>query len=77
MAIETALAKASLTRVDQRDPYKLFHKMRPAQLQALTPAFPGKRYLKRSELGRCSHAQRDRAGIFQRGADAACNRRAG
>ena len=26
MAIETALAKASLTRVEQRDPYKLFHK---------------------------------------------------
>jgi len=25
MAIETALAKASLTRVDKRDPYKLFH----------------------------------------------------
>ncbi len=29
MRIETALAKASLTRVEQRDPYKLFHKMRP------------------------------------------------
>ena len=27
MAIETALAKASLTRVEKRDPYKLFHKM--------------------------------------------------
>ncbi|HYL75117.1 MAG TPA: M13 family metallopeptidase [Bryobacteraceae bacterium] len=39
MAIETALAKASLTRVEQRDPYKLFHKMTGAQLQALTPAF--------------------------------------
>ena len=39
MEIETALAKASLTRVEKRDPYKLFHKMTPAQLQALTPAF--------------------------------------
>jgi len=39
MAIETALAKASLTRVEQRDPYKLFHKMSPAQFQAITPAF--------------------------------------
>ena len=39
MAIETALAKASLTRVEQRDPYKLFHKMTAAQLQALTPSF--------------------------------------
>ncbi len=27
MAIETELAKASLTRVEQRDPYKLFHKL--------------------------------------------------
>ena len=27
MDIETALAKASLTRVDQRDPHKLFHNM--------------------------------------------------
>jgi putative endopeptidase len=39
MSIETALAKASLTQVEQRDPYKLFHKMTAAQLQALTPAF--------------------------------------
>ena len=39
MDIETALAKASLTRVEKRDPYKLFHKMTPAQLQALTPSF--------------------------------------
>ena len=37
LAIETALAKASLTRVDKRDPYKLFHKMDRAKLQALTP----------------------------------------
>jgi putative endopeptidase len=37
--IETALAKASLTRVEQRDPYKLFHKMTRAELQALTPSF--------------------------------------
>src|SRR4051812_22005644 len=27
LEIETALAKASLTRVEQRDPYKLFHKV--------------------------------------------------
>jgi endothelin-converting enzyme/putative endopeptidase len=45
MRIETALAKATLTRVEQRDPYKLFHKMTPAQLQALTPSFNWKAYL--------------------------------
>ena len=39
MAMETRLAKASLTDVEQRDPYKLFHKMDPTKLQALTPAF--------------------------------------
>jgi putative endopeptidase len=51
MRIETALAKASLTRVEQRDPYKLFHKMNRAQLQALTPAFSWTRYVKAGGLG--------------------------
>ena len=45
LRMETALAKASLTRVEQRDPYNLFHKMSPAELQKLTPAFDWKRYL--------------------------------
>ncbi len=44
MRIETALAQATLTRVEQRDPYKLFHKMTPAELQALTPSFRWKDY---------------------------------
>jgi endothelin-converting enzyme/putative endopeptidase len=39
MAIETELAKATLTRVDKRDPYKQFHKFTRAQLVALTPTF--------------------------------------
>lgn len=39
MRIETALANASLTRVQERDPYNLFHKMSPSELQALTPSF--------------------------------------
>jgi endothelin-converting enzyme/putative endopeptidase len=39
MDIETALAKASLTRVERRDPHKLFHKMKTGELQGLTPAF--------------------------------------
>ncbi|TFW35570.1 M13 family metallopeptidase [Massilia horti] len=45
MAIETALAKASLSRVDKRDPYKLFHKMDGKALQSLTPGFDWKTYL--------------------------------
>jgi putative endopeptidase len=46
MAIETELAKASLTRVDQRDPYKLFHKMPRAQMMKLTPSFQWAAYWK-------------------------------
>ena len=44
MRIETALAKASLTRVERRDPYKLKHKMTVAALSALTPNFDWKVY---------------------------------
>lgn len=39
MRLETALAKASLTRVEQRDPYKLKHKMSPGELLRLAPNF--------------------------------------
>ena len=37
MQIETALAKASLTRVELRDPYKTYHKMKVGELEALAP----------------------------------------
>ena len=46
MDIETALAKASLTRVEKRDPYKLFHKMSRSQFEKLAPAFAWPVYLK-------------------------------
>ena len=45
MRIETDLAKESLTRVERRNPYNLYHKMSPSELAALTPAFDWKRYL--------------------------------
>jgi endothelin-converting enzyme/putative endopeptidase len=45
MEMETALAKASLSRVDKRDPYKLFHKVDAMGLQALTPGFDWHAYL--------------------------------
>ena len=38
MRIETALAKASLTRVERRDPHKTYHMMTLAELQNLAPA---------------------------------------
>jgi putative endopeptidase len=50
MAIETALAKASLTRVEKRDPYKLFHKMTAAQWNAATPSFGWAEYWKADGL---------------------------
>jgi len=39
MSIETALAKASLTATDKRDPYKLYHKETRAQFESETPSF--------------------------------------
>ncbi|MBV9075577.1 MAG: M13 family metallopeptidase [Acidobacteria bacterium] len=39
MRMETALAQASLTRVERRDPYKRKNKMKVADLQALAPNF--------------------------------------
>ena len=50
MAIETALAKPALTRVQKRDPYQLFHKLTRAQLQALTPSFPWAPFFKASSV---------------------------
>jgi putative endopeptidase len=41
---ETLLAKASLTRVERRDPYKLKHKMTVAQLAELAPNLNWKTY---------------------------------
>ncbi len=46
MSIETDLAKASLTRVERRDPKKTYHKMDVAQLTSLTPNFSWPRYFR-------------------------------
>ena len=43
--LETALARASLERVKRRDPANIYHKMKVAELQALTPAFDWTAYL--------------------------------
>ncbi len=39
MRIETALAQGQMTRVERRDPPKLYHKMSVDELQKLAPAF--------------------------------------
>ena len=50
LEIETALAHASLTRVERRDPYKLFHKVDFKGLQAMTPDFDWSTYIKQIGL---------------------------
>ncbi|HTZ47395.1 MAG TPA: M13 family metallopeptidase [Verrucomicrobiae bacterium] len=45
MTIETALAKASRTRVELRDPEKNYHLLSLAQVSALTPDWPWETYL--------------------------------
>jgi putative endopeptidase len=46
LAIETKLAAASMTQVEQRDPDATYHKMDPAALAALTPNLSWKAYLR-------------------------------
>jgi putative endopeptidase len=45
LATETVLARASLSKVDQRDPYKTFHAVDARGLKALTPGFDWAAYL--------------------------------
>jgi predicted metalloendopeptidase len=46
LALETRLARASMTRVEQRDPNAIYHAMTPAQLKAAAPGFPMDLFLK-------------------------------
>ncbi len=49
MAIETGLAKASMSRIEQRDPRAIYHVMDLAQLAQSTPNFSWSNYLR--EMG--------------------------
>jgi endothelin-converting enzyme/putative endopeptidase len=44
MQIETALAKASMDRIERRDPNNIYHKMPVSQLQQLSPDFKWNEY---------------------------------
>ena len=44
LRIETSLARATLTRVDRRDPHKTYHIMTVAELSTLTPAVDWPKY---------------------------------
>lgn len=50
MTMETALAEASRTQVELRDPQKNYNKMAMADLQKLTPDFQWNEYLKEANL---------------------------
>ena len=50
MRIETALARASMTRVQQRDPKATYHKLSLAELKRLCPAFDWSAYLAESDV---------------------------
>ncbi|MEY2565423.1 MAG: putative endopeptidase [Verrucomicrobiota bacterium] len=50
MALETALAKPARTRVELRDPQKNYNKMKPADLQKLTPDWNWADYFKEIKL---------------------------
>jgi endothelin-converting enzyme/putative endopeptidase len=50
MAIENALARATYTRVEQRDPYNLFHRIDRKALTAMTPGFDWGAYLRAVSL---------------------------
>jgi putative endopeptidase len=50
MDIETRLAKASLSRVQRRDPHAIYHKMSPAEVRTLAPNFPWDDYFQATHL---------------------------
>jgi len=55
MRIETALAKASLSRVDRRDPHKVYHKMTLAELHGLAPDLDCRRISPRRAQSNSTH----------------------
>ncbi len=50
MRIETALANASLTRVERRDPYNVYHPMKIGEVETLAPGLEIGAYLKGESL---------------------------
>ncbi|MBS0376128.1 MAG: M13 family metallopeptidase [Proteobacteria bacterium] len=51
LALETRIAEASWTKVEQRDLPALYNPMTPAELEAFAPGFPWKSYLAGAGLG--------------------------
>ncbi len=49
--LETAIAQASWTKVEDRDPVKTYNVMSPAELTALAPGFPWPAFLAAADVG--------------------------
>ncbi len=47
LAIETKLAEASMTKVDMRDPEKIYHRMTVAQVKELAPGYDWQAYMQK------------------------------
>ena len=54
MKIETRLAKASMTRVERRDPHKTYNKMSSTKIKKLTPNLDLDNYFTYLGFQRCS-----------------------
>jgi putative endopeptidase len=65
MRMETALANASLTRVERRDPYKLKNKMAPSGLNELAPNFDWKTYYREAHYPDFEILNVDTPGFFK------------
>jgi putative endopeptidase len=51
LALETSIAQASWTEVEQRDPTTQYNPVTPEQLAAIAPGFPWHNYLSAAQLG--------------------------
>ena len=65
MRMETSLAKASLTRVERRDPYKQKHKMSVAELYKVAPDFDWNAYFAASDVPKFKILNVELAGFLQ------------
>ena len=66
MKIETALAKASLSQTEQRDPHAIYHMKRIEQLNNITPHFSWPYYLKAMGLSQVTQLNLAMPNFFKR-----------
>ena len=65
MLVETRLAKASMTRVEQRDPQKTYHKMPVSELVQLAPQFDWSAYFKGRGIKKLEDVNVRQPGFFK------------